>query len=69
VDFGAAASEGYRVELAAIWTYRGGVRGFCGNVLEKSRSYHVLFVLAGAAFPLTLLFINLFVPRWEMAEL
>jgi MFS transporter, ACS family, hexuronate transporter len=42
---------------------------FAGNVLERSGSYTLLFVLAGSAFPAALVFIHLFAPRWKMAEL
>jgi ACS family hexuronate transporter-like MFS transporter len=42
---------------------------FAGSVLDKTGSYRVLFILAGSAYPAALLFIHLFAPRWEMAEL
>ncbi|MGD0770180.1 MAG: MFS transporter [Tepidisphaeraceae bacterium] len=40
-----------------------------GKVLEQSGSYHVLFVLAGMAYPAALASIHLLAPRWKMAEL
>jgi ACS family hexuronate transporter-like MFS transporter len=42
---------------------------FAGNVLDRTGSYRILFILAGAAYPTALLFIHLCAPRWEMAEL
>jgi MFS transporter, ACS family, hexuronate transporter len=42
---------------------------FAGNVLQHNGSYHVLFILAGAAFPAALVLIHLFAPSWEMARL
>jgi ACS family hexuronate transporter-like MFS transporter len=42
---------------------------FAGKVLERSGSYHVLFILAGIAFPAALAFIQLLAPHWKMAEL
>jgi ACS family hexuronate transporter-like MFS transporter len=40
-----------------------------GKVLEQSGSYHLLFVLAGMAYPAALASIHLLAPRWTMAEL
>jgi MFS transporter, ACS family, hexuronate transporter len=40
-----------------------------GNVLQRSGSYVILFIFAGAAYPAALLFIHLLVPHWRMAEL
>lgn len=41
---------------------------FAGNVLDRTGSYKILFVLAGTAYPAALVVIHLLVPRWQMAD-